>query len=213
MTPGAPYIAVAGNIGAGKSSFLDFVTSRFDVEPVYEPNEDNPFLAPFYADMTRWAFHSQVFFLAAKQQIHDGLTHATGPIIQDRTIWEDAEIFAEQLYRTGKLSPDEYATYRRLYESTLDRIRPPDVLIYLRCPVRTLTRRIARRGRDMERGIPTAYLRALHDLYEAWFDRWTLSPKLVIQTDRIDPVTDLLAHTEVLDLMGQYLQRRPPGSP
>jgi deoxyadenosine/deoxycytidine kinase len=209
----APYIAVAGNIGAGKSSFLDFVTSRFAVEPVYEPNEENPFLAPFYNDMTRWAFHSQIFFLAAKQQIHHNLTHATGPIIQDRTIWEDAEIFAEQLYRTGHLSGHEYATYRRLYESTLDRIRPPDVLIYLRCPVKTLTRRIARRGRAMESGIPAAYLRALHELYEAWFERWNLSPKLVIQTDQMDPVTDLLAHTEVLDLMGEYLKRRAPGAP
>ena len=213
MIAEAPYIAIAGNIGAGKSSFLDFVTSRFRVEPVYEPNEENPFLAPFYDDMARWAFHSQIFFLAAKLQIHDQLTHTTGPIIQDRTIWEDAEIFAEQLYRTGKLSAEEYATYRRLYESALGRIRPPDVLIYLRSPVKTLTRRIVRRGRVMERGIPAAYLRALHDLYEAWFERWTLSPKLVIQTDRMDPVTDLLAHTEVLDLMGDYLQRRTPGVP
>lgn len=206
-----PYIAVAGNIGAGKSSFLDFVVNRFDVDPIYEPNDDNPFLASFYDDMPRWAFHSQIFFLVTKQRLHAGIADSQRPIIQDRTIWEDAEIFAGHLCRTGVMSAAEARTYRIAYEAATQHLRRPDVLVYLRCPVRTLNRRIARRGRAMEKSIPTAYLKSLHALYEQWFEDWDQSPKIVLETDRLDPVTDLLAHGEVLELMGQYLARRASG--
>ncbi|MCB9532864.1 MAG: deoxynucleoside kinase [Myxococcales bacterium] len=201
----ATYIAVAGNIGAGKSSFVDLLHHRFGIEPVFEPNDSNPFLADFYGDMRRWGFHSQIYFLAAKVQIHRNLRHTDAAIIQDRTLWEDAEIFAEHLGRTGVMSPREHETYRLFYESIRDDLRPPDLMVYLRCPVRVLRRRILQRGRAMEGALPASYLRALDTLYEAWFQRYELSPKIVFETDRLDPLTDIVDCHEVMCEIERYL--------
>ncbi|MFT6400418.1 MAG: deoxyadenosine/deoxycytidine kinase [Bradymonadia bacterium] len=201
------YIAVAGNIGAGKSSFVEFLQSKYDIEPVFEPNEANPFLEDFYGDMGRWSIHSQLYFLAAKLQIHRGIREAEHDIIQDRTLWEDAEIFAAHLGRTKVMAPREYETYRMLYESVADRLRPPDLMIYLRCPVRTLKKRIKARGRPMEQDIPTAYLRALHVLYEEWFARYDLSPTVVFETGKMDPVTDIIDAHDIQGVIDQYLKR------
>lgn len=201
------YVAVAGNIGAGKSSFVEFLHSRYAIRPVFEPNDDNPFLADFYGDMKRWAFHSQLYFLAAKLEIHRGIRDAEQDVLQDRTLWEDAEVFAEHLARTGVMSQREYETYRLVYESIRDELRPPDLMIYLRCPVRVLRRRIRARGRDMEQAIPTAYLKALHTLYEQWFARYALSPTIVFETDRVDPVTDIVHAHDVLSMVDRYLER------
>ena len=206
MTRGT-YIAVAGNIGAGKSSFVEFLQSRYDIEPVFEPNDDNPFLEDFYEDMGRWAFHSQLYFLAAKMQIHQGIREAPHDILQDRTLWEDAEIFAEHLGRTGVLSEREYETYRLVYESVRDDLRPPDLMIYLRCPVKVIRRRIRARGREMEQAIPRGYLKSLHTLYEEWFARYSLSPTVVFETDRLDPVTDIVDAHDVLSVIDRYLRR------
>jgi len=204
VTTGA-YIAIAGNIGSGKSSFVRFVQSRFHVQAVDEPNDSNPFLAPFYEDMSRWAFHSQCYFLAAKAALHRTIEGSSGHIVQDRTLWEDAEIFAEQLARTGKMSADEHQVYRSLYEGVSRDLRPPDLLVYLRCPVRTLRRRIQSRGRAMEMNVPTPYLQALHKLYEGWYDAYALGPKLVYNTRDFDPVTDLVDCHIVLDQLAVHL--------
>ena len=110
------YIAVAGNIGAGKSTLVDFLRQRFGLTPFFEPNADNPFLPMFYQDMERWAFHSQIYFLTHKFRLHQQLARHPGTVIQDRTIYEDAEIFAENLFRTGKMTAAEHATYRAMYE-------------------------------------------------------------------------------------------------
>ena len=134
----APYIAIAGNIGAGKSSFVAFLQSRYAIEPVFEPNDSNPFLERFYDDMPRWAFASQMYFLAAKLRIHRDLADSAVPIVQDRTIWEDAEIFARNLAESGVMDAEEYATYASLYSGIEETLRPPDLLIYLRCPVKVL---------------------------------------------------------------------------
>lgn len=201
------YVAVAGSIGAGKSSFVEFLQSRYDVQPVFEPNDANPFLEDFYADMPRWAFHSQAYFLAKKIEIHRGIRDSDADIIQDRTLWEDAEIFAEHLYRTGVLSEREYLTYRLMYDGVQADLRPPDLMIYLRCPVRVLRKRIKSRGRSMEASIPVAYLKALHALYEDWFDRYTLSETIVFQTDQLDPVTDIVHAHDVLRRLDAYLRR------
>jgi deoxyadenosine/deoxycytidine kinase len=206
MTRGA-YIAVAGNIGAGKSSFVEFLQSRYAIEPVFEPNDDNPFLEDFYGDMNRWSFHSQLYFLAAKLQIHRGIRDASHDIIQDRTLWEDAEVFAAHHGRTKVMTKREYATYRMVYESIADQLRPPDLMIYLRCPVRTLKKRIKKRGRTMEQSIPTKYLSALHRLYEDWFERYTLSPTVVFETGRMDPVTDIVDAHDILAVIDRYLKR------
>jgi deoxyadenosine/deoxycytidine kinase len=201
------YIAVAGNIGAGKSSFVEFLQSRYEIEPVFEPNDDNPFLGDFYDDMNRWSFHSQLYFLAAKLQIHQGIRAASHDIIQDRTLWEDAEVFAAHLAETKVMSAREYATYRMVYDSISDRLRTPDLMIYLRCPVRTLRKRIKARGRVMEQSIPTAYLKALHRLYEDWFERYELSPTVVFETGHMDPVTDIVDAHDILSVIDRYLQR------
>ncbi|MCA9537886.1 MAG: deoxynucleoside kinase [Myxococcales bacterium] len=199
------YIAVAGNIGAGKSTLVDFLRYRFDLTPFHEPNADNPFLPAFYADMKRWSFHSQIFFLTHKFRIHQELTNHPGTVVQDRTIYEDAEVFAENLYRTGRLTKDEHAAYRELYEAIVRTLRPPDLMIYLRAEVRTVRRRIRLRGRPEEQAIPLRYIQRLHALYEEWFDRYDRSPTLVIPVDRLDYVQDLIARIEIIETIEQYL--------
>jgi deoxyadenosine/deoxycytidine kinase len=199
------YIAIAGNIGAGKSTLVDFLRYRFQLTPFFEPNADNPFLVPFYGDMERWAFHSQIFFLTHKFRLHQQLTDHPGTVVQDRTIYEDAEVFAENLFRTKKMSRQEYETYRSLYEAIVRTLRPPDLMIYLRATVRTVRRRIKLRGRPEEQGLPLAYLRRLHGLYEDWFTRYDRSPTLVIEVDRLDYIQDLVDRIEVIRTIERYL--------
>lgn len=200
----APYIAIAGNIGAGKSSFVDFLASRYPFRALYEPNDVNPFLADFYGDMDRWAFASQCSFLAEKITLHQEVAAATEAIVQDRTVWEDAEVFARHLGESGVMDAREYATYRKLYEGLSSTLRKPDLLIYLRCPVKVLVKRIAKRGREMERAVPRKYLKALDRLYEAWFASYDASPTWIFETDAMDPVTDIEACTRVLDELNRF---------
>ena len=199
------YIAVAGNIGAGKSTLVDFLQYRFDLTPFAEPNADNPFLPSFYSDMKRWAFHSQMFFLAHKFKIHQDLSDHPGTVVQDRTIYEDAEIFAENLYRSKKMTRSEYETYRALYSSIKRTLRPPDLMIYLKASVRTVRRRIRLRGRPEEQEIPLRYIRRLHHLYEDWFSRYDDSPTLVIEVDSLDYIQNLVDRIEVIETIEKYL--------
>lgn len=199
------YIAIAGNIGAGKSTLVDFLRYRFGLTPFFEPNAANPFLVPFYADMERWAFHSQIFFLTHKFRLHQQLTDHPGTVVQDRTLYEDAEVFAEMLYRTKRMTRDEYETYRALYEAIARTLRPPDLMIYLRATVRTVRRRIRLRGRPEEQALPIAYLRRLHGLYEDWFSRYDRSPTLVIEVDKLDYLQDLVDRIEVIRTIEKYL--------
>lgn len=199
------YIAIAGNIGAGKSTLTDFLRYRFGLTPFHEPNAENPFLTPFYDDMKRWAFHSQIYFLTHKFRLHQKLTDHPGTVVQDRTIYEDAEIFAENLYRSRKMTADEYAAYRSLYDAIVRTLRPPDLMIYLRAEVRTVRRRIKFRGRPEEQEIPLRYIKRLHTLYEEWFERYDRSPTLVIQVDRLDYIQDLVDRLEVIKTIERYL--------
>lgn len=199
------YIAVAGNIGAGKSTLVDFLQYRFDLTPFAEPNADNPFLPSFYGDMKRWAFHSQMFFLAHKFKIHQDLSDHPGTVVQDRTIYEDAEIFAENLFRSKKMTRSEYETYRALYSSIKRTLRPPDLMIYLKASVRTVRRRIRLRGRPEEQEIPLRYIRRLHELYEDWFSRYDDSPTLVIEVDSLDYIQNLVDRIEVIETIEKYL--------
>ena len=204
MSRGA-YIAVAGNIGVGKSSLVNHISQRYGVAPFFEPNDENPFLADFYEEMPRWSFHSQIYFLASKIRLHRQLAAHTGHVIQDRTIWEDAEIFAENLARNGTMSKREAETYRMLFDSVRAELRPPDLMIYLRGSTKTLRKRIAKRGRDMEQEIPLAYLKGLQTLYDGWMERYTLSPVVTLELDDFDPVTDLLDSMEIFDLLEHHL--------
>jgi deoxyadenosine/deoxycytidine kinase len=191
------FIAVAGNIGTGKSSLLDFLTSTYHIEPFYEPNDENPYLPDFYRDMKRWAFQSQLFFLSNKFRIHQEADRVPGVVIQDRTIFEDAEIFATALHQMRKIDKRDWATYWNFYQSILEAIQPPDLMIYLRCSMRTLRKRIRLRGRQMEQDIPLSYLKRLERLYEGWIQDYSLSEILVLESDQLDFVNDLVDRQDV----------------
>ena len=199
------FIAVAGNMGAGKSELVQFLCRRYGLKPFFEPNDTNPYLADFYADMEKWAFHSQVYFLTHKFRLHKELMAETGTVVQDRTIYEDAEIFCENLHRTGKINDRDYKMYRELYSSVTSSLSPPDLMIFLKCPVRTLKKRILNRGRKMEIDVPVDYLKSLNKLYEEWRSRYTLSPVIELATDHLDYLTDLVDRLDLFKQIERYL--------
>ncbi|MEZ4450711.1 MAG: deoxynucleoside kinase [Nannocystaceae bacterium] len=199
------FIAVAGNIGVGKSTLVHFLARQYRLTPHFEPNEGNPYLTDFYGDMPRWAFHSQVYFLAKKFRIHQDLCAAPEAVIQDRTIYEDAEIFAENLFRRRQMSARDYQTYRDLYEAIVRQLPPPDLMIYLKCSMRTLRARIKTRGRPEEQAIPISYLRRLQALYDQWFARYDLSETVVIETDKLDYIHDLVHRIDLFERIERAL--------
>jgi deoxyadenosine/deoxycytidine kinase len=191
-------IAIAGNMGSGKSTLVEFLSSTYGVMPFYEPNDENPYLSDFYKDMQRWAFQSQLYFLRNKFRLHQELDRQTGVVALDRTIFEDAEIFAMALFQMRKISKRDWETYQAFYRAILDAIRPPDLMIYLRCSMRTLRQRIRLRGRAMEQDVPLAYLKRLDRLYEQWIDSYTMSDVLVLETDELDYIHDLVHRLDVM---------------
>ena len=144
------FIAIAGNMGVGKTTLVDFLSQTYGFEPVYEPYMNNPYLDDFYKEMERWGFQSQIYFLTHKFRLHMELNNNKKIVIQDRTIYEDAEIFCTNLYRTGKLNKRDYETYMELYQTMRTALQPPDLMIYLRCSVKAIRRRIKIRGRKSE---------------------------------------------------------------
>jgi len=182
------FIGVAGNVGAGKTTLAELLSAFMCWEPFYEAVDDNPYLADFYKDMKAWSFHSQVFFLSRRLQHHREILERPGTVIQDRTVYEDAEVFARNLYLQGHMNPRDYESYRTLYESVIQILPPPDLVIYLRASVPTLLERIRLRDRDFERGISPEYLEQLNALYEEWVEGFTLCPVLTVPTDDLNIV-------------------------
>lgn len=180
------FIAVAGNIGAGKSSLTAQLAEHFQWTPFYEANAENPYLADFYEDMARWSFHSQVFFLGKRLEHHYQLMQHQGIVVQDRTVYEDAEIFARNLYEQGTMGERDYEVYRRLYKAVSAFLPPPSLIIYLQADVETLMTHIRKRGRDYERQIDPLYLERLNRLYDEWIDDWTLCQVLRVNMDELD---------------------------
>lgn len=203
----AAYIAIAGTIGAGKSSLTEFLCKQYGLQPFFEPNAQNPYLADFYADMQRWAFHSQVFFLTHKFRLQRELERARDTVVQDRTIYEDAEIFAENLFRQGHMSARDHHTYRALYAELLKVLAPPDLLIFLRAPDRTLRKRIALRGRPEEQKIAPAYLKQLSTLYEQWFATYAMSETVVVDTSELDYLEDLVDRLDLMKKIEKFIRR------
>ena len=185
-------------MGSGKSTLVDFLSRTYDVTPFYEPNDENPYLADFYKDMRSWAFQSQLYFLSNKFRLHQELDRQSGVVALDRTIFEDAEIFATALYQMRKISKRDWETYQGFYGAILDAIRPPDLMIYLRCSMRTLRKRIRLRGRKMEQDVPLAYLKRLERLYDGWIEAYTMSDVLVLETDDLDYIHDLVHRLDVM---------------
>jgi deoxyadenosine/deoxycytidine kinase len=202
---GKRFIAIAGNIGAGKTELTKFLCRRYGIKPFFEPNEQNPYLADFYSDMKAWAYKSQLYFLANKFRLQLELQDEPGTVVQDRTIYEDAEIFAKNLRRQRAIDGRDFKVYWQLYRSISAVLRPPDLMIQLSCPVRTLRQRIRLRGRAMEQEIPATYLGRLNRLYVDWFRRYDLSPALKLPTDRLDWMTDLVDRADLFRQIERYL--------
>jgi len=201
------FVIVAGNIGVGKSTLVGMLCQRLGWQPFYEPEAENPYLADFYRDMRTWAFQSQVFFLSRRLRSHRQLLDHPTSAIQDRSVYEDAEIFAENLYRQGLMAPRDYASYRDLYQVLMEFLPPPDLVIYLRASVATLMERITLRGRGYEREISPAYLGQLNDLYEGWIANFSLCPVLTVPADDLNYVT----HPEHLELIECKVQEKLTG--
>lgn len=201
------FIAVAGNIGAGKSTLTSLLSQRLSWEPFLEGVSDNPYLADFYDDMARWSFHSQVFFMARRLRHHRQLLERPNSVIQDRTVYEDAEIFARNLYVQGSMSERDYATYNELYRAVTAILPPPNLVIYLSASVDTLRSRIQQRDRTFERSIADDYLVRLNGLYEDWMEHFSLCPVLTIPADRLD----FVANSDHLDLVTDRILERLRG--
>lgn len=200
------FIAVAGNIGAGKTTLTSLLSQRLSWEPFLEGVGDNPYLADFYEDMERWSFHSQVFFLGRRLIHHRQLLDRPGSTVQDRTVYEDAEVFARNLYLQGLMSERDYATYNELYRAVASILPPPNLVIYLQASVDTLKTRIQKRGRSYERNISSGYLEQLNRLYEDWFEHFTRCPVLAIPSDRLDFVANHDHLDQVVDKILERLQ-------
>ena len=201
------WIAVAGNIGVGKSSMVSLLADNLGWVPFFEPVEENPYLADFYRDMKAWGFHSQIFFLTRRLRIHRQLVDHPTCAIQDRSVYEDAEVFAHNLYLQNCITPRDYKSYRDLYQVLTEFLPPPDLVVYLRASVETLLQRISHRGRDYERDITADYLSQLNDLYEGWIATFMLCPVLIVPADDLDYVS----HHSHLDLIVSKIQDKLAG--
>lgn len=192
-------------MGSGKSSLVRFLCQQFELTPFFEPNDRNPYLDDFYAEMKDYAFRSQIFFLIHRFRIHKEMEERPDTVVQDRTIYEDAEIFAEYLHRRKLIDARDYRTYRELYETLVKELKPPDLMIYLRCSTPALMKRIARRARKSEERVPRAYVDSLNVLYEEWFARWDRCPTLILPSDRMDYVEDLFDRHDLLQTIEKHL--------
>ncbi len=183
----AAFIAIAGNIGVGKSSFTELLARETKARPAFEAVEENPYLADFYKDMSRWGFQSQVFFLVRRVRQHQELTALTGQaIIQDRSLYEDAEVFARNLHLSGRMSDRDWRTYEDLYHAVSLALRPPELVVYLKASLPVLKSRIAKRGRDFEKALTDDYLGRLNTLYDEWAANFRRAEVLTIDTDGLD---------------------------
>ena len=206
-------IVVAGNIGAGKTSLTERIGARMGWLTSYESVSDNPYLPDFYADMKSWSFHLQVYFLGHRADQYLQIANASRSALLDRSIYEDAYIFARALHHMGNLSERDYMAYRRLFDVVVNGLPAPDLLIYLKAPVEVLMERIHKRARGMETGISAEYLTLLDSFYDDWLKAFDLCPVMTIRTDNLDYVnqssaldivtkriTDKLAGKEVIEL-------------
>ena len=209
MASSSLFIAVAGNIGAGKSSLTRLLAERFKWKPYYESVDDNPYLSDFYGDMNRWAFHLQIYFLANRFKSHKEIVESGASVIQDRTIYEDAEIFARNLYEIGKMDERDYTNYVSLFHVMMEYLKPPDLLVYLKASVDTLTRQITKRGRGFEQSIQRSYLEQLNRHYDDWIGHYKIGPLLIIPSDNLD----FVSREKDLDYIARLVREALPQLP
>ena len=201
------HIAIAGNIGAGKTTLSEMLARHFGWDVHYEDTENNPYLADFYLDMKRWSFNLQVFFLSSRYQQMLRIQQGNRTVIQDRTIYEDAFIFAPNLADMGLMERRDFENYTTLFQSIISQIKSPDLMIYLRASIPTLVEHIQSRGRDYERTITPDYLEGLNNLYEQWIENFTLCPVLAVPADDLDYVS----HSGHLKLILEKVQDKLTG--
>ena len=201
------FILVAGNIGSGKTSLTERIGARLGWRTAFESVSDNPYLAEFYADMRQWSFHLQVFFLGHRAQQHRALANSPESAIADRSIYEDAYIFARALHHLGNLNERDYQSYRAVFDLVVAGLPRPDLLLYLRAPVNVIFDRIRKRGRGIESGISAEYLALLDTFYEEWMQTFDLCPVLTIRTDDLDFVNK----PKHLDIVVQRIQDKLAG--
>ena len=180
------HIAVAGNIGSGKTTLANMLSKHYGWEIQLEDNDDNPYISDFYEDMQRWSFNLQVYFLNVRYKNIKKIRENGKPVIQDRTIYEDANIFAPNLHAMGLMSTRDFENYTSLFTSLNDMIQPPDLLIYLRGTIPTLVKQIQQRGRDYEDSIRLDYLKRLNERYEAWISTYNLGKLVILNIDELD---------------------------
>lgn len=204
------HISIAGNIGVGKSTLVGILAEELGWQPYYELVGDHPYLDDYYADRERWGFHSQIWFLTQRFEQHLEISDMPRSIIEDRSMYEDYEIFVKALYEEKILSARDFRTYRRLYSTLVQRIQPPTLLVYLQASLETLQARIAGRARPSEMHIPPAYLRRLNQRYDEWIARFDRCPVLTIATDQLDFAHTVAGRKEVVEHVVRALGIRPP---
>ena len=206
-------IVVAGNIGAGKTSLTERLGARLGWRTAFESVADNPYLADFYADMHAWSFHLQIFFLGHRANQYLEIAESSQSAILDRSIYEDAYIFARALHEMGNLSERDYLAYRRVFDLLVATLPPPNLLIFLKAPVPVLMERIHRRARAMESGIRSEYLSLLESYYNDWLDTFEVCPVLTIHTGEIDKERplDFVHNQKHLDIVVDRIQDKLAG--
>ncbi|MFO8021333.1 MAG: deoxynucleoside kinase [Perlabentimonas sp.] len=180
------HIAVAGNIGSGKTTLTKLLSKHYGWKPQFEDVDDNPYLNDFYEDMQRWSFNLQVYFLNSRFSQIVEIRRSGEQVIQDRTIYEDAHIFAPNLHSMSLMSTRDFNNYLSLFNLMCSLIQPPDLLIYLRATVPTLVSQIQKRGRDYEKSIRIDYLQRLNERYEAWIESYKLGNMLIVEVDNLN---------------------------
>jgi deoxyadenosine/deoxycytidine kinase len=202
------FIAVAGNIGTGKTTLTQMLSQRFDWQAHYESVVDNPYLVDFYKDMSRWSFPLQIFFLHHRFQAHQNISLGSLSSIQDRSIYEDAKIFARNLSEQGYMERRDYENYLGVYHTMCEYLTPPDLIIYLRKSLPRLKEQIKKRGRDFEKDIPEDYLENLNHYYDDWMNEYSLGKKLIIDSDDLDFVANPEQFNEIALKIVQTLDQR-----
>ena len=192
------HVGICGNIGSGKTTLAEKLSKHYGWIPLYESVELNPYLRDFYQDMTKWAFHLQIYFLNSRFRQAIQIRENTRPIIQDRTIYEDAYIFAANLYQSGHINERDYESYRAIFDSMISFVTPPDLLIYLRADIPKLVEQIEKRGRDYENSIRLDYLRNLNEHYESWIRNYKLGKVLVVDVNKLDFVKKTADFSDVV---------------
>lgn len=199
------HIAIGGNIGSGKTTLAELLAKHFGWVSHFENVDDNPYLADFYADMQRWAFNLQIFFVKSRFEQILKIKRSDHTVVQDRTIYEDAYIFAPNLHDMGLISTRDYETYRGLFELMSSMVSPPDLLIYLKASVPTLVKQIQKRGRKYEASIRLDYLQSLNERYDNWIENYNLGKKLVIDVDNHNFVENADALSVIIDKINAQL--------